>query len=155
NPRVTQIGDYIFRVCFLDSFQGDVLARFGLAKLNAKRIALMFDVSQSYSVGLADFFRQSFLKRGGQIVSEQKFSSGDTDFNAQLTAVKAANPEAIFVPCYYTEAGLIARQARQLGMTVPLFGGDGWEAPELLTIGKEAVEGCYYSTHYSPQSQDP
>jgi branched-chain amino acid transport system substrate-binding protein len=155
NPKVTQVGDYIFRVCFLDSFQGDILARFALTKLNAKRVAIMSDVSQSYSMGLAEFFRGSFLKRGGQIVSEQKFSSGDTDFNAQLTAVKAANPEAIFLPCYYQEAASICRQARQLGITVPLFGGDGWEAPELISIGKEAVEGCYYSTHYSPQSQDP
>jgi branched-chain amino acid transport system substrate-binding protein len=155
NPKVTQVGDYIFRVCFLDSFQGDILARFALTKLNAKRVAIMFDVSQSYSVGLADYFRQSYLKRGGQIVSEQKFNSGDTDFNAQLTAIKAQNPEAIFLPCYYQEAASIARQARQLGITVPLFGGDGWEAPELIEIGKEAIEGCYYSTHYSPQSQDP
>jgi branched-chain amino acid transport system substrate-binding protein len=155
NPKVTQVGDYIFRVCFLDSFQGDVLARFGLTKLNAKRIAIMSDVSQSYSVGLAEHFRESFIPRGGQIVSDQKFSSGDTDFNAQLTAVKAANPEAIFVPCYYQEAGLIVRQARQLGIRVPLFGGDGWEAPELLEIGKEALEGCYYSTHFSPQADTP
>jgi len=155
NPKVTQVGDYIFRVCFLDSFQGDILARFGLTKLKAKRMAIMTDVAQAYSVGLGEFFKESFLKRGGQIVSEQKFNSGDTDFNAQLTAVKAVNPEAIFLPCYYQEAASIARQARQLGITVPLFGGDGWEAPELIQIGKEAIEGCYYSTHYSPQSQDP
>lgn len=155
NPKVTQVGDYVFRVCFLDSFQGDVMARFALTKLNGKRVAIMSDVSQSYSVGLAEFFRTSYLKRGGQIVSDQKFSSGDSDFNAQLTAIKATSPDAIFVPCYYTEAGLITRQARQLGITVPLFGGDGWEAPELLQIGKEAMEGCYYSTHYSPQSDLP
>src|SRR5688572_4787553 len=137
NPKVTQVGDYIFRVCFLDSFQGDVLARFGLTNLNARRIAIMSDVAQSYSLGLPEFFRASFVKRGGQVVSEQKFSSGDTDFNAQLTAIKAENPDAIFVPCYYQEAASIARQARQLGIKVPLFGGDGWEAPELLQIGKE------------------
>lgn len=155
NPKVTQVGDYIFRVCFLDSFQGDVLARFALTKLNAKRIAVMSDVAQAYSMGLAQYFREGYNKRNGQIVSEQKFNSGDTDFNAQLTAIKAANPDAIFAPCYYQEAASIARQARQLGITVPIFGGDGWEAPELIQIGKEAVEGCYYSTHYSPQSQDP
>lgn len=155
NPRVTQVGDYIFRVCFLDSFQGDVLARFALTKLNCKRVAIMSDVAQAYSMGLADYFRQSFVKRGGTVVSEQKYSSGDTDFNAQLTAVKAANPDAIFVPGYYQEAGLITRQARQLGITVPLFGGDGWEAPELIQIGKEAIEGCYYSTHFSAESTDP
>lgn len=155
NPKVTQVGDYVFRVCFLDSFQGEVLSRFALTKLNAKKIAIMSDVAAPYSMGLADYFRSNYSSRGGQIVSEQKYSSRDTDFNAQLTAIKAANPDAIFVPGYYQEAGLITRQARQLGIKVPLFGGDGWEAPELLQIGKEAVEGCYYSTHFSPQSDAP
>jgi len=155
NPRVTKVGDYIFRVCFLDSFQGDVLARFALKTLKAKRVAVMSDVAAPYSVGLGEYFIESFKRRGGQIVSEQKYSSRDTDFNAQLTAVKSANPEAIFVPGYYQEAGLITRQARQLGIKVPLFGGDGWEAPELLQIAKEALEGCYYSTHFSAESKVP
>ncbi len=155
NPRVTQVGDYVFRVCFLDSFQGDALARFAINTLKAKKVAIMSDVSQAYSVGLADFFRQSFTRRGGTVVSEQKFTSQDTDFNAQLTAVKGTAPDAIFVPGYYQQAGLIIRQARQLGITVPLFGGDGWEAPELLDIAKEAAEGCYYTTHYSPETQTP
>jgi branched-chain amino acid transport system substrate-binding protein len=155
NPRVTQVGDYIFRVCFLDSFQGDALARFALNTLKAKKIAIMSDVAAPYSVGLADYFRQSFTRRGGEVISEQKYSSRDTDFNAQLTAIKSSNPEAIFIPGYYQEAGLIIRQARQLGITVPLFGGDGWEAPELLQIAKESAEGTYYSTHYSPETQTP
>ena len=155
NPRVTQEGDYIFRVCFLDSFQGDALARFAINTLKAKKIAIMSDVAAPYSVGLADFFRQSFTKRGGTVVSEQKYSSRDTDFNAQLTAIKTTAPDAIFVPGYYQEAGLVVRQARQLGINVPLFGGDGWEAPELLQIAKEAAEGTYYSTHYSPEAQTP
>jgi len=155
NPRVTQVGDYIFRVCFLDSFQGDALARFAIDTLKAKKVAIMSDVAAPYSVGLADFFRQSFTKRGGTIVSEQKYSSRDNDFNAQLTAIKTTAPDAIFVPGYYQEAGLIIRQARQLGINVPLFGGDGWEAPELLQIAKEAAEGTYYTTHYSPEAQTP
>ena len=155
NPRVTQVGDYIFRVCFLDSFQGDALARFAINNLKAKKVAIMSDVAAPYSVGLAEFFEQSFTKRGGTVVSEQKYSSRDTDFNAQLTAIKSTVPDAIFVPGYYQEAGLIIRQARQLGINVPLFGGDGWEAPELLSIAKEAAEGTYYTTHYSPQAQTP
>src|SRR5688572_17394680 len=155
NPKVTQVGDYIFRVCFLDSFQGDALARFAINTLKAKKVAIMSDVSSAYSVGLGEFFQASFKKRGGTIVSMQKYSKNDTDFNAQLTAIKGTAPDAIIVPGYYQEVGLIIRQARQLGIQVPLFGGDGWEAPELLQIAKEAAEGTYYTTHYSPDAQDP
>ncbi len=155
NPRVTQVGDYIFRVCFLDSFQGDALARFAINTLKAKKVAIMSDVSSAYSVGLGEFFQASFTKRGGTVSSTQKFSKNDTDFNAQLTAIKSTGPDAIFVPAYYQEVGLIIRQARQLGIKVPLFGGDGWEAPELLDIAKEAAEGTYYTTHYSPEAQNP
>jgi len=155
NPKVTEVGDYIFRVCFTDPFQGRLMANFARNSLKINRVAILTDVASPYSVGLADFFRKPFVAAGGTIVSEQKFSSGDKDFNAQLTAIKAANPEAICVPSYYTEAALIAQQARQLGVTVPLFGGDGWEAPDLITLGGAAVEGTYYSTHYSSEDQSP
>jgi branched-chain amino acid transport system substrate-binding protein len=155
NPRVTEMGDYIFRVCFIDPFQGTVMATFAKKTLKATKVALMVDVAAPYSVGLADFFKQKFTQDGGTILIEQKFSSGDKDFKAQLTAIKGVNPEAIFVPCYYTEAALITRQARELGLTVPLFGGDGWEAPELLQIGGKAMENTYYSTHYSPDATTP
>ncbi|MBM3833039.1 MAG: ABC transporter substrate-binding protein [Verrucomicrobia bacterium] len=155
NPEVTKRGEYIFRICFLDSFQGAVLARFAKETLKATRVAILTDVRQPYSVGLAEFFRQRFVQDGGAVVAEQKYSGGDKDFNAVLTATKAADPQAIFVPGYYTEAGLIARQARQLGINVPLFGGDGWESPKLIEIGGAAVEGTYYSTHYSPEDQSP
>ena len=155
NPKVTETGDYIFRVCFTDPFQGKLLADFAQKKLNAKRAALLTDVSAPYSVGLAQFFREPFTAGGGNVVIEQKFNSGDKDFKAQLTAIKAANPDVIFAPCYYTEAGLITRQARDLGITVPLVGGDGWEAPELIQIGGKALEGTYYSTHYSPEDKEP
>ncbi|MGV3771395.1 MAG: ABC transporter substrate-binding protein, partial [Verrucomicrobiales bacterium] len=155
NPQVTERGDYIFRVCFLDSFQGDVLARFGMDTLKLKRVAVLSDVAAPYSVGLAKYFKEGFTKRGGEIVAEQKYSSGDRDFKAQLTAIKASNPDAIFVPGYYNEVGLIVLQARQLGLNIPLMGGDGWEAPELLEIAGKALEGTYYSTHFSTEVANP
>jgi len=155
NPKVTQIGNYIFRVCFIDPFQGTVMAKFARDTLKLHRVAMLTSVSSAYSVGLAKYFKERFVADGGEVVIEQKFTEGSKDFAAQLTAIKAANVEGIFVPAYYTEAALIARQARELEMTMPLFGGDGWEAPELITIGGKAVEGCYYSTHYSPQVDSP
>src|SRR5258707_1144894 len=154
-PEVTEKGDYIFRVCFIDPFQGKVLATFATKTLKVKKFAMLVDAAAPYSVGLASNFKETFTGFGGKIVLEQKFSSGDKDFKAQLTAIKAANPEAIFAPCYYTEAGLIVRQARELGITVPMFGGDGWEAPELVDIGGKAIEGTYYSTHYSAEDSSP
>ena len=153
NPKVTETGDYIFRVCFIDPFQGTVMALFAKNTLKARNVAVLTDAASPYSVGLATFFKEKFIADGGKISVEQKFSSGDKDFKAQLTAIKAANPEAIFAPCYYTEAGLIAQQARQLGINLPIFGGDGWEAPELLTIGGKAMDGTFYSTHYSPEDK--
>jgi branched-chain amino acid transport system substrate-binding protein len=155
NPRVTQIGNYIFRVCFIDPFQGTVMAKFAKDTLRVRKVAIITSVSSAYSVGLAKYFRERFTSDGGDVAIEQKFTEGDKDFNAQLTAIKAADVEGIFVPGYYTEAALICKQARELGITVPLFGGDGWEAPELIEIGGAAVEGCYYSTHYSPQVDTP
>jgi branched-chain amino acid transport system substrate-binding protein len=155
NPKVTETGDYIFRVCFIDPFQGTVMAKFAQEDLKAKRVAILSSVSNAYSVGLAKFFRETFTAGGGEVVAENNFSEGDKDFRAQLTAVKASGAEAVFVPSYYTEAALIVRQARDLGIDVPFFGGDGWEAPQLLQIGGEALEGCYYSTHFSPENEDP
>jgi branched-chain amino acid transport system substrate-binding protein len=155
NPKVTEIGNYIFRVCFIDPFQGTVMAKFAKETLKIHRVALLTSVSSAYSVGLAKYFKERFVSDGGEIAIEQKFTEGDKDFNAQLTAIKAAGVDGIFVPGYYTEAALICRQARELDMSIPLFGGDGWEAPELITIGGAAVEGCYYSTHYSPQVDTP
>jgi branched-chain amino acid transport system substrate-binding protein len=154
-PEVTEKGDYIFRVCFIDPFQGKVLATFGRQTLKADNVAMLVDAAAPYSVGLASNFKETFIGMGGKITVEQKFSSGDKDFKAQLTAIKAANPQAIFAPCYYTEAGLIVRQARELGITCVIFGGDGWEAPELLELGGKAMEGTYYSTHYSAEDSSP
>ena len=150
NPKVTQVGDYIFRVCFLDSFQGAVLANFGRKTLNLNSVAILSDVKSDYSIGLGNFFKDAFVKDGGTIAVEQNYSGGDKDFNAQLTAIKAANPGGIFVPGYYTEVGLIALQAKQLGINCPIFGGDGWESSVLVSIGGAALEGDYFSTHLAP-----
>lgn len=155
NPKVTETGDYIFRVCFTDPFQGKLLSEFAKRTLKVQKVAIFSDVAAPYSVGLAQYFKEPFAANGGQIVSEQKYTGGDKDFKAQLTAIRAAGPDAIFVPGYYTDAGLIVVQARQLGITVPLFGGDGWEAPELLQIAGGALEGTYYSTHFSAENDDP
>lgn len=155
NPAVTETGDYIFRVCFIDPFQGTVMAKFALDDLKVKNVAILTSVSNAYSVGLANFFRDTFTKGGGTVAIEQKYTEGDKDFRAQLTAIKAAGIEGIFVPGYYTEAALISRQARDLGITLPIFGGDGWESEKLLEIGGDALNGCYYSTHFSPENKEP
>jgi len=154
NPKVTLIGDYIFRMCFIDPFQGTVMAKFSAEHLKLKRVAILKDVKNEYSIGLTQFFTEAFTGLGGQIVTEQAYSSGDQDFRAQLTAIKAKKPEAIYLPGYYTEAGLIARQARELGITVPIMGGDGWESDQLIGIGGEALEGCYYSNHFAADNPD-
>jgi branched-chain amino acid transport system substrate-binding protein len=146
--EVTEVGDYIFRVCFIDPFQGEVMAQFAVQDLGAKTAAVLTDVKSDYSRGLAQFFKQTMTQMGGTIVAEESYSAGDKDFNGVLTKIKSAKPDVIFVPGYYTEAGLIAQQARGLGLTQPLLGGDGWESPELLNVGKDALNGCYYSNHY-------
>ena len=155
NPKVTQVGNYIFRVCFIDPFQGTVMAKFAGNELKARRVAILSSVSNAYSVGLAKFFREKFVADGGVIPVEQKYSEGDKDFRAQLTAIRAAGCDAVFVPGYYTEAALIVRQARELGLTMPFLGGDGWVAEQLLDIGGDALNGCFYSTHFSPENSSP
>jgi len=155
NPKVTEGKEYVFRACFIDPFQGAVMARFAAQELHAKRLAILFDFKQDYSVGLAEFFRETVKKDGGEIVADERYTSGDIEFRAQLTTIRAANPDAIFVPGYYTELGLIAKQARELGITVPLLGGDGWDSEKTLEIGGSAVEGYYFSTHYAADSTDP
>ena len=155
NPKVTQVGDYIFRVCFIDPFQGPVMARFAFENLKFKKVAILKDLKSDYSLGLAQFFSQKFKELGGEIVSEQTFQTGDTDFKGQLTRMRGANPEAIFIPAYYTEVGLIARQVRGLGMKAVLLGGDGWDSPKLFEIGQEAIDGSYFSNHYASGSPVP
>ena len=151
--EVTAKGNFIFRVCFIDEFQGTVMAKFALETLKVRRVALLSSVSSAQSVGLSKFFRERITAGGGSVALEQKYGEGDKDFRAQLTAIKAANVEAIFVPGYYAEAALISKQARELGITVPLLGIDGWESSQLISVGGAAVEGCYFSTHYSPENK--
>src|SRR4030066_70474 len=155
NPEVTRKGDYIFRVCFIDPFQGDVMARFTYNDLKIKKVAILRDIKNDYSFGLPNFFAEDYKKLGGQIVGDESYSEGDIDFRAQLTNLKSKKAEAIFVPGYYTEVGLLVRQARDLGIRIPIIGGDGWDSPKLIEIGGKALEGCYYSNHYSPDDPDP
>jgi branched-chain amino acid transport system substrate-binding protein len=155
NPKITEVGDYIFRVCFLDEFQGRVLARFAREKLNAKTAAILTDVKQDYSVDLTKFFKEEFTKNGGSITREQSYSTGDTDFRAQLTALRAAKSDVVYVPGYYQEVALIIKQARQVGLTMPFIGCDGWANQSLLTIGGKALDGCYLTNHFSPDDPAP
>jgi branched-chain amino acid transport system substrate-binding protein len=155
NPEVTKAGDYIFRVCFIDPFQGFVMAKFASGTLKITKAAVLRDIKNDYSVGLADVFSENFKKMGGTIVADQSYSAGDTDFNAQLTAIKATNPQAIFVPGYYTEVGLIARQAKKQGIKVPLLGGDGWDSPKLTEIGGKDLDGAFFSNHSSMDDPSP
>ncbi|HEX8255935.1 MAG TPA: ABC transporter substrate-binding protein [Thermoanaerobaculia bacterium] len=155
NPTVTEKGDYIFRVCFLDSYQGESLANYLSNNLKMKTAAILVDMKSDYSTGLAQFFEQQFVKNGGRIVVRQSYAKGDNDFRSQLTAVRSANPEVIFVPGYYNDIGQIANQARDLGIRQPFVGGDGWESPKLIEIGGKALEGAFYATHYFPSDPNP
>jgi branched-chain amino acid transport system substrate-binding protein len=155
NPEVTKKGDYIFRSCFIDPVQGAAIAQFAARTLNAKRAAIMVDRKNDYSTGLEKFITTTFTKLGGQMVATSSYQEGDQDFNAQLTSIKGANPEVIFVPGYYNDVGLIAKQARDKGITVPLLGGDGWDAEQLYKIGGTALNGSFFSNHYSPYDTDP
>ena len=156
NPKVTEVGDYIFRACFIDPFQGTAVANFAMKDLGLKRFAILYAVNSDYSDGLRKYFSDAVKAGGGQIVADLSYTEkNDVDFKSQLTKIRDANPDAIFVPGYYTEAGLICQQARELGIKVPLMGGDGWDSDQTVQIGKKAVDGCYFSNHYSPDEDRP
>jgi len=155
NPEVTKKGDFIFRSCFIDPYQGAAIAQFAAKTLGAKSAAIMVDRKNDYSTGLEKVIKETFTKFGGKIVATQSYQEGDQDFNAQLTSLKGANPEVIFVPGYYNDVGLIAKQARDKGITVPLIGGDGWDSEQLYKIGGTALNGSYFTNHYSPFDTDP
>ena len=155
NPLVTKDNDFYFRACFIDPFQGQVMAKYAVQDLNAKTAAIVQDVAQDYSVGLASFFKKAFVELTGDpnsIVAETSFQSGDSDFTAQLTNVVAKNPDVIFMPSYYQDMAQFAIQARQLGVQSTMLGGDALEAPELISVGGDAVEGIKFSTHYSAEA---
>ena len=155
NPEVTKKGDFIFRSCFIDPVQGAAIAQFAAKSLGAKTAAIMVDRKNDYSTGLEKVISETFTKFGGKMVATQSYQEGDQDFNAQLTSLKGANPEVIFVPGYYNDVGLIAKQARDKGITVPLIGGDGWDSEQLYKIGGTALNGSYFTNHYSPYDTDP
>ncbi|WP_338870209.1 ABC transporter substrate-binding protein [Myxococcus stipitatus] len=155
SAEVTKKGDYIFRVCFIDEFQGMVMAKFARENLKLSKVAVLTDNKSAFAMGLADVFTAKFKEFGGEVVRTESYSKGDTDFRAQLTAIKQVKPEAMFVPGYYTDVGIIARQAREVGLKVPMLGGDGWDSDKLFELGGTALEGSYFSNHYSPGNPDP
>jgi branched-chain amino acid transport system substrate-binding protein len=155
NPEVTKKGDYIFRMCFTDDYQGPGMADYTAKQLGIKTAAILTDVKNDYSVFLGRDFDRRFTADGGKIVAHVSYSNGDPDFRAQLTSIKPSNPQILWVPGYYTDVGQIAQQARDLGITAPLVGGDGWVSPKLIEIGGKALEGCYYANHYSFDDPSP
>ena len=151
NPKVTlDGGDYVFRACFIDPFQGTVLATLAKEELGAVKAAVLYDVANDYSKGLADFFKEGFEGLGGEVVAFETYNTGDTDFNAQLTKIKGMEPDVLLLPDYYNTVGLIAKQARAIGIDAAFLGGDGWDSPDLFAVGGDAVNGSYFSNHYSP-----
>jgi branched-chain amino acid transport system substrate-binding protein len=159
NPTITnkdgKVNEYVFRTCFIDPFQGTVAAKFALDELKVKNAAVIIDTSSDYSKGLASAFKKSFEENGGKIVGEEAYVAKDTDFRATLTRIKSANPEFIFLPGYYEEVGLIVKQARELGINVPIMGGDGWDSPTLVEIaGPEALNNTFITNHYSANDPD-
>ena len=155
NPKVTEVGEYIFRACFIDPFQGAVGAKFAYENLNARTAACIFDVGNDYTKGLSEFFRDKFIELGGKIVAFEAHATGATDFKAQLTKIIAAKPDVIYISDYYNDVALIAKQARELGYTGPLVGGDGWDSPDLVKIGGKAVENGYFTNHFSKDDPSP
>jgi len=155
DPAVTQVGDFIFRVCFVDAFQAEVMARFAFNTLKARKAAIVFDFNSPYGRGLTDYFELSFAKLGGQIVAKQSYVQGDADFRGQLSIIKAAEPDVIYIPGYYGDVAIIAKQARQSGLSQPLLGADGWDAPELWQLGGDALNGSYISSHFSADDPSP
>ncbi|MEO0075031.1 MAG: ABC transporter substrate-binding protein [candidate division WOR-3 bacterium] len=160
NPRVTvrdngERKDYVFRACFIDPFQGTVAAKFAIENLKAKRAAILYDISNDYVKGLAEFFQEAFTKLGGKITVSESYGKDDVDFSALLTKVKADNPDVLFIPDYYTKVGLIVKQARAMGVNAVFLGGDGWDSPEMVKIAGDAINGGYFTNHYSPQDPRP
>ena len=155
NPDVTDVGDYVFRVCFLDDFQGWVDAKFARENLKATKAAILYDQAQAYSSGLADYFEKAFKEMGGTIVTKQAYTGGNLEITSQLQSIKSAGAEVVFLPGYYSDAGTIIRKARESGIKAPFLGGVGWDSEELPKIAGDAINGNYFSNHYAPEEDRP
>jgi len=159
NPKVTVADgkrkEYMFRACFIDPFQGAVLAKFAQDTLKKKNAAVLYDASNDYSKGIAEVFRDAFRKQGGAVAAFESYGKDDVDFSALLTKVKASGADVLFLPDYYNKVGLIAKQAQEKGLKVQLIGPDGWDSPDLVKIAGSAIEGGYFSNHYSPDDKRP
>jgi branched-chain amino acid transport system substrate-binding protein len=155
NPDVTDVGDFIFRVCFLDDFQGWVDAKFAKENLKATKAAILYDQAQAYSSGLADYFEKAFKEMGGTIVTKQAYTGGNLEISSQLQSIKGSGAEVVFLPGYYSDAGTIIRKAKEAGITAPFLGGDGWDSEELPKIAGDAINGNYFSNHYAPEEDRP
>ncbi|MGA9459369.1 MAG: ABC transporter substrate-binding protein, partial [Desulfobaccales bacterium] len=150
NPKTTAGKKFVFRACFIDDFQGHVMAKFARETLKAQTAAVLYDVSSEYNKGIAEFFKKDFEAAGGKVVAFESYTKDDKDFSSQLTLIKAANPGVLFLPNYYNEVPLQVEQARQLGITCPFIGSDSWGSQEILTLGGQYLEDSYFSSHYAP-----
>ncbi|MBL8920485.1 MAG: ABC transporter substrate-binding protein [Myxococcaceae bacterium] len=155
NPKVTAIGDYIFRVCFIDPFQGFVMAKYAREELKFNSVAIFTDKKSAYSEGLTEVFQKKFAELGGKIVGIESYAKGDTDFRAQLTNIKKLKAQGLYVPGYYQDVAVIAEQAKELGLKTTMMGGDGWDSAKLFELGGSAVDGSYVSNHYSADDPSP
>lgn len=155
NPKVTEVGDYIFRVCFIDPFQGFVMAKYARETLKFSKVAILQDKKSAYSEGLTEVFNRKFIEMGGTIVATEAYSKGDTDYRAQLASIKKLKPEGIYIPGYYEDVARIAEQAKEQGVKGTLMGGDGWDSGKLFELGGSAVDGSYVSNHYSSDDPSP
>ena len=156
DEKTNKVRDFIFRVCYLDSDQGRRMANFALEDLGVKTAAIYGSTSDDYATGLAKYFKEEFTSKGGTIVAEEGFVNGDKDFRATLTKIKNANPEFIYVPGYYTEVAVLIKQAREMGITCPIGGGDGWDSPDMVSVaGAEALNNTFFTNHYSVEDPDP
>ena len=154
-PELTTHGDYVFRACFISSTEGEAIAKFATNKLKAKTAAIILDDKNDYAVVLAGFFSESFKRLGGKIVSEQKYAASDQDISAQLLAIKAAKPDIVFAPGFYTTAPLVARAVKRIALKTTLIGSDGWDSPDLLAGGAEPFAGVYFANHFWVGSNEP
>ena len=156
DPETGKVREYLFRATFIDPFQGSVMANFAKNTLKAQKAAVYIENSSDYAKGLGKFFKETFVQNGGTVVTDEAYLAKDTDFKATLTKIKASNPDVIFVPGYYQEVGMIVKQAREIGITVPILGADGWDSSKLPEIaGGDALNNTFFSNHYSPDDNSP